>query len=58
MIMKINGYDTSLLEQELENFLNFIQEEEIDNDCTPNGQILINACSSSYIALQLIKEND
>ena len=56
--MKINGYDTSLLAQELENFLNFIQEEEIDNDCTPNGQILINACSSSYIALQLIKEND
>ena len=56
--MKINGYDTSLLEQELENFLNFIQEEEIDNDCTPKGQILINACSSSYIALQLIKEHD
>ena len=56
--MKINGYDTSLLEQELENFLNFIQEEEINNDFTPNGQILINACFSSYLVLQLIKEND
>ena len=56
--MKINGYDTSLLEQELENFLNFIQEEEIDNDCTSNEQIFINACSLSYIALQLIKENN
>ena len=55
--MKFNNHDISLLIKECEEFLYYIDENEIDNDCYTEEQIFINAVSNMMLALNLmIKE--
>ena len=55
--MKFNDYDISLLVKECTEFLYYIDENEIDNDCYTEEQIFINAVSNMMLALNLmIKE--
>ena len=59
--MKISEYfDTSLLLKEATELLIVVDDKEIDNDCSREDQILINACSTiinvSYLLEQ--KENN
>lgn len=51
--MKFN-YDTSLLIRECEQFLCHIDENEIDNDCSVEEQIFINAISNMMLAYNLM----
>lgn len=52
--MKFYNYDISLLIKECEDFIYYIDEEEIDNDCNIEEQIFINAISNMMLAYNIM----
>ena len=55
--MKFHDYDISLLIKECEEFLYHIDKNEIDNDCSTQEQIFINAVSNMMLALNIMVKN-
>lgn len=55
--MKFHNHDISLLIKECEEFLYYIDEEEIDNDCNTEEQIFINAVANMMLALNIMYKN-
>ena len=55
--MKFHNHDISLLIKECEEFLYYIDEEEIDNDCNTEEQIFINAVATMMLALNIMYKN-
>ena len=56
--MKIGDFDASLLLKECADFIYYTDEQEMDNDCSPEEQLLLNAVSNVLLALQLIEEKE
>lgn len=56
--MKIRDYDVSLLIKECADFIYYTDEEEMDNDCQPEEQLLINSVANVLLAFNLIKEKE
>ena len=57
--MKISEhFDTSLLLKEATELLIVVDDKEIDNDCSSEDQILINACSTIVNVLCLSKQKE
>ena len=56
--MKVRDYDVSLLIKECADFIYYTDEEEMDNDCSTEEQLLINAVSNVLLAFQLIEEKE
>ena len=56
--MKVRDYDVSLLIKECADFIYYTDEEEMDNDCSSEEQLLINAVSNVLLAFQLIEEKE
>lgn len=52
--MKFYNHDISLLIKECEKLIYHIDEEEIDNDCSTEEQIFINAISNVMLAYNLM----
>lgn len=52
--MKFDNYNISILIKECEEFLYHIDENEIDNDCSIEEQIFINAISNMMLAYNLM----
>lgn len=55
--MKFHNHDVSLLIKECEEFLYYIDEEELDNDCNVEEQIFINAVANMMLALNIMYKN-
>ena len=55
---KLGDYDTSLLIKECEDFIYYTDEQEMDNDCSPEEQILLNAVANVLLAFNLIREKE
>lgn len=51
---KFYNHDISVLIRECEEFIYYIDEEEIDNDCSIEEQIFINAISNMMLAYNLM----
>ena len=56
--MKIRDYDVSLLIKECADFIYYTDEQEMDNDCSPEEQLLINSVANVLLAFQLIEEKE
>lgn len=56
--MKIRDYDASLLLKECVDFLYYIDEQEMVNDCSIEEQLLINSVANILLASELIEEKD
>ena len=56
--MKIRDYDVSLLIKECADFIYYTDEEEMDNDCSPKEQLLINSVANVLLAFGLIEEKE
>jgi hypothetical protein len=56
--MKIRDYDVSLLMKECADFIYYIDEQEMDNDCSPEEQLLINSVANVLLALNMISEKE
>lgn len=56
--MKIRDYDVSLLIKECADFIYYTDEEEMDNDCSPEEQLLINSVANVLLAFGLIEERE
>ena len=57
--MKISEhFDTSLLFKEATELLVVVNDKEIDNDCSREDQILINACSTIINVLYLLEQKE
>ena len=56
--MKVRDYDVSLLLAECVDFIYYTDEQEMDNDCSTEEQLLINAVSNVLLAFQLIEEKE
>ena len=56
--MKVRDFDVSLLIEECASFIYYTDEEEMDNDCSTEEQLLINAVSNVLLAFQLIEEKE
>lgn len=56
--MKIRDYDVSLLIKECTDFIYYTDEEEMDNDCGPEEQLLINSVANVLLAFNLIEEKE
>ena len=54
--MKFYNHDISLLIKECEEFIYYIDEEEINNDCNTEEQIFINAISNMILAYNLMTD--
>ena len=54
--MKVCDYDVNLLIKECEEFIGYTIEEEMDNDCSTEEQVLINSVSNVLLAFNLIEE--
>lgn len=52
--MKIRDYDVSLLLKECADFIYYTDEEEMDNDCSTEEQMLINSVANVLLAFNLI----
>jgi hypothetical protein len=56
--MKVRDYDASLLMKECADFIYYTDEQEMDNDCSPEEQMLINSVANVWLALNLIEEKE
>lgn len=56
--MKMRDYDVSLLIKECADFIYYTDEQEMDNDCSPEEQMLINSVANVLLALNLIEEKE
>lgn len=56
--MKIRDYDVSLLIKECEDFIYYTDEQEMDNDCSPEEQLLLNSVANVLLAFSLIEEKE
>lgn len=57
--MKISEhFDTSFLLKEATELLIVVNDKEIDNDCSREDQILINACSTIVNVLYLLEQKE
>lgn len=56
--MKFRDYDVGLLIKECEGFMHYTDIEEIDNDCCPEEQLLINTISNLLLLLDIIKDKE
>jgi hypothetical protein len=57
--MKISEcFDTSFLFKEATELLIVVDDKEIDNDCSGEEQILINACSTIVNVLYLLEKKE
>lgn len=56
--MKIRDYDISLLIKECIDFIYYTDEQEMDNDCRPEEQLLINSVANALLAFSLIAEKE
>ena len=56
--MKVRDFDVSLLIKECADFIYYTDVEEMDNDCSTEEQLLINAVSNVLLAFQLIEEKE
>ena len=54
--MEIKCYDISALIRECENFIYYVEENEIDNDCSAEEQIMINAVSNILLAFNIMNK--
>lgn len=52
--MNFHNYVINLLIRECEEFLCYVEENEIDNDCSIEEQIFINAISNMMLAYNLM----
>ena len=49
-------YDVSLLMKECEDLIYYADEQEMDNDCCPEEQLLLNSVANVLLALEIIRE--
>lgn len=56
--MKLRDYDLSLLIKECEDLIYYTDEQEIDNDCSPEEQLLINSVANVLLALNIIRNEE
>lgn len=56
--MKIRDYDVSLLIKECEDLMYYADEQEMDNDCSPEEQLLLNSVANVLLALNMISEKE
>lgn len=56
--MKFRDYDVSLLLKECEDFIYYTDEEEMDNDCSPEEQLLLNSVANVLFALDVIRKKE
>ena len=56
--MKVRDYDVSLLLKECADFIYYTDEQEMDNDCSTEEQILINSVVNVLLAYQLINKEE
>lgn len=56
--MKIRDYDISLLLKECVDFIYYTDEQEMDNDCSTEEQMLINSVTNVLLAFNLIRNKE
>ena len=56
--MKFRDYDMSLLIKECEDFIYYTDEEEMDNDCSSEEQLLLNSVANVLLALDVIRKKE
>ena len=56
--MKVREYDLRLLLNECVDFIYYTDDQEMDNDCSPEEQLLINSVTNVLLAFQLIEEKE
>ena len=56
--MKVRDFDVSLLIKECADFIYYTDEQEMDNDCSSEEQMLINSVANVLLAFQLIEEKE
>ena len=56
--MKVRDYDVSLLLKECVDFIYYTDEQEMDNDCSTEEQMLINSVANVLLAYQLIRNKE
>ena len=56
--MKFRDYDVSLLIKECEDFIYYTDEEEMDNDCSSEEQLLLNSVANVLLALDVIRKKE
>lgn len=54
--MKFRDYDASLLIKECEDLIYYADEQEMDNDCYPEEQLLLNSVANVLLALEIIRK--
>lgn len=55
---KLRDYDVSLLIKECEDLIYYADEQEMDNDCSPEEQLLLNSVTNVLLALNIIREKE
>lgn len=56
--MKIRDYDVSVLLKECADFIYYTDEQEMDNDCSTEEQMLINSVANVLLAYNLIRNKE
>lgn len=56
--MKVRDYDVSLLMKECADFIYYTDEQEMDNDCSTEEQMLINSVANVLLAFNLIRNKE
>ena len=56
--MKVRDFDVSLLIKECADFIYYTDEQEMDNDCSTEEQMLINSVANVLLAYQLIRNKE
>lgn len=56
--MNIRNYDVSLLIKECADFIYYTDEQEMDNDCSTEEQMLINSVANVLLAFNLISNKE
>ena len=56
--MKVRDFDVSLLIKECADFIYYTDEEEMDNDCSTEEQLLINSVANVLLAFNLIRNKE
>jgi hypothetical protein len=56
--MRVRDYDVGLLLKECADFIYYTDEQEMNNDCSTEEQILINSVANVLLAFNLIKNKE
>lgn len=56
--MKVRDYDVSLLLKECADFIYYADEQEMDNDCSTEEQMLINSVANVLLAFTIIRNKE